>query len=272
MTLLDSIAELQRSGYRRRHAAFLAHVLACGGYFLRRQLVAATQQPDGGVATTFLRRLVARGYAHRGVYGRRTRLVSPAGLVSLRDHRGRQQPVPTPRRPADDRAPAHDARHGPGVSGGASAGHGRGEARVLRRPATAVRRSVPDAVGPVRTARPTLPTARVSGPHAHPHRASGRPRVDRVRAGTGEQPGRLDDLPRDVRAAVVVPPAGARRVRHGGPGGLPRVGGDGLRALADGPAGQGAGARAGRAGWHFGGTSNSAGRWSGWCPGTCRRD
>jgi hypothetical protein len=74
MTLLDSIAELQRSGYRRRHAAFLANVLACGGYFLRRHLVAATQQPDGGVATTFLRRLVARGYAHRGVYGRRTRL------------------------------------------------------------------------------------------------------------------------------------------------------------------------------------------------------
>jgi len=74
MNLLDSVAELQRSGYRRRHAAFLAHVLACGGYFLRRQLVAATQQPDGGVATKFLRRLVARGYAHRGVYGRRTRL------------------------------------------------------------------------------------------------------------------------------------------------------------------------------------------------------
>ena len=74
MTLLDSVAELQRSGYRRRHAAFLAHVLACGGYFLRRQLLAATQQPDGGVATKFLRRLVARGYAHRGVYGRRTRL------------------------------------------------------------------------------------------------------------------------------------------------------------------------------------------------------
>jgi hypothetical protein len=74
MTLLDSIAELQRSGYRRRHAAFLAHVVACGGYFLRRQLLAATQQPDGGVATKFLRRLVARGYAHRGIYGRRTRL------------------------------------------------------------------------------------------------------------------------------------------------------------------------------------------------------
>ncbi len=74
MNLLDSVAELQRCGYRRRHAAFLANVLACGGYFLRRQLVAATQQPDGGVATKFLRRLVARGYAHRGVYGRRTRL------------------------------------------------------------------------------------------------------------------------------------------------------------------------------------------------------
>ncbi len=74
MNLLDCVAELQRSGYRRRHAAFLAHVLACGGYFLRRQLLAATQQPDGGVATKFLRRLVARGYAHRGVYGRRTRL------------------------------------------------------------------------------------------------------------------------------------------------------------------------------------------------------
>ncbi len=74
MNLLDSVAELQRSGYRRRHAAFLAHVLACGGYFLRRQLLAATQQPDGGVATKFLRRLVARGYADRGVYGRRTRL------------------------------------------------------------------------------------------------------------------------------------------------------------------------------------------------------
>ena len=74
MNLLDSVAELQRSGYRRRHAAFLAHVVACGGYFLRRHLLAATQQPDGGVATTFLRQLVARGYAHRGVYGRRTRL------------------------------------------------------------------------------------------------------------------------------------------------------------------------------------------------------
>jgi hypothetical protein len=74
MTLLDGVATLQRCGYRRRHAAFLTHVLACGGYFLRRQLVAATQQPDGGVATKFLRRLVARGYAQRGVYGRRTRL------------------------------------------------------------------------------------------------------------------------------------------------------------------------------------------------------
>ena len=74
MNLLDGVTELQRCGYRRRHAAFLANVLACGGYFLRRHLVAATRQPDGGVATKFLRRLVARGDAHRGVYGRRTRL------------------------------------------------------------------------------------------------------------------------------------------------------------------------------------------------------
>jgi hypothetical protein len=74
MTLPDAVAGLLRYGYARRHAAFLTCVLAHGGYFLRRQLLAATERPDGAVITTFLRRLVARGYVRRATCARRTQL------------------------------------------------------------------------------------------------------------------------------------------------------------------------------------------------------
>jgi hypothetical protein len=74
MTLPDAVAELLRCGYPRRHAAFLAGVLAAGGYFLRRQLLAATERPDGAAITSFLRRLVAHGYVRRATYARRTQL------------------------------------------------------------------------------------------------------------------------------------------------------------------------------------------------------
>jgi hypothetical protein len=74
MTLPEAVAGLQRYGYPRRHAAFLACVLAHGGYFLRRQLLAAMERPDGAMTTKFLRRLVAHGYVRRATYARRTQL------------------------------------------------------------------------------------------------------------------------------------------------------------------------------------------------------
>ncbi len=155
----------QRCGYRRRHAALLANVLACGGYFLRRQVVAATQQPDGGVVTTFLRRLVARGYAQRGVVRAPHAAPARAGCVFLRAHRGPHPLVPTPRRTAGDRAPAHDARHRPGLSRGAGTDDGRGKARILRLPARPARRPVPGALGEARAVRSSVRYATLRGRH-----------------------------------------------------------------------------------------------------------
>jgi hypothetical protein len=109
MSLPDCVAELHRCGYRRRHAAFLANVLACGGYFLRRQLVAATQQPDGGVITKFLRRLVARAYAQRGVYARRTRLYHVRDEFFYDAMGAPDSPFRRRAGVRSDRAPAHDA-------------------------------------------------------------------------------------------------------------------------------------------------------------------
>jgi hypothetical protein len=74
MSLPEAVVELQCYGYPRRHAAFLACVLAHGGYFLRRQLLAASGRPDGAAITKFLRLLIAQGYVRRATYARRTQL------------------------------------------------------------------------------------------------------------------------------------------------------------------------------------------------------
>jgi hypothetical protein len=63
MTHEACIDALRQQGYTTGQVNFLARVMVHGGYCLRRQVAAATGHADGGMATAFLRRLVARGHA-----------------------------------------------------------------------------------------------------------------------------------------------------------------------------------------------------------------
>ncbi len=74
MTAEDRAVALQCLGYAPRQAAFLALVAVHGGYFLRRQYVAFLNQPDGGVVTDLLHRVVDHGHAVRQTVARETHL------------------------------------------------------------------------------------------------------------------------------------------------------------------------------------------------------
>jgi len=61
---------LERFGYTRIQAAFLARVVLYGGYFLRRQYAAFNERGHGRAATRFLRAAVDRGHARTHTIGR----------------------------------------------------------------------------------------------------------------------------------------------------------------------------------------------------------
>lgn len=74
MNAADRATALQSLGYAPRQAAFLALVAVHGGYFLRRHYATFLTQPDGGVVTDLLRRVVDRGHAIRQTVARETHL------------------------------------------------------------------------------------------------------------------------------------------------------------------------------------------------------
>ncbi len=72
MTNEDRLAALERRGYTRRQAAFLAMVLIHSGCFLRRQFTSLLRVADGSRTTRFVQRLVGQGFATRHAYAGRT--------------------------------------------------------------------------------------------------------------------------------------------------------------------------------------------------------
>jgi hypothetical protein len=81
MTHESRLAALERRGYTRRQAAFLALVLIHSGCFLRRQYTAFLGVADGSPTTSFVHHLVTRHLATRQAYIGRTlvyRVASPA--------------------------------------------------------------------------------------------------------------------------------------------------------------------------------------------------
>lgn len=81
MTHDARLTALQRRGYTRRQADFLALVLVHSGYFLRRQHAAFLGVVDGSRTTDFIRALVTRHLARRQVYAGQTQVyhaVSPS--------------------------------------------------------------------------------------------------------------------------------------------------------------------------------------------------